>query len=97
MVVGNTFFKKDDENLITYKSRNCETVIDYAVVQKEVMKEVKDIKVIPGVVLFRFVLRSRDSNLIKFCVYFISCYCDLVNFCVNFKPVFSVLVRCLQK
>ena len=48
MVVGNTFFKKDDEKLITYKSGNCATVIDYAVVQKEVMKKVKDIKVIPG-------------------------------------------------
>ena len=48
MVVGNTFFKKDDEKLITYTSGNCATVIDYAVVQKEVMKKVKDIKVIPG-------------------------------------------------
>ena len=48
MVAGNTFFKKDDEKLITYKSGNCATVIDYAVVQKEVMKKVKDIKVIPG-------------------------------------------------
>ena len=44
MVVGNTFFKKEDEKLITYKSGNCATVIDYAVVQKKVMK--KDIKVI---------------------------------------------------
>ena len=48
MVVGNTFFKKDDEKLITYKSGNCATVIDYAVAQKEVMKKVKDIKVSPG-------------------------------------------------
>ena len=48
MVAGNTFFKKDDEKLITYKSGNCATVIDYVVVQKEVMKKVKDIKVIPG-------------------------------------------------
>ena len=31
MVVGNTFFKKDDEKFITYKSANCATVIDYAV------------------------------------------------------------------
>ena len=48
MVVENTFFKKDDEKLITYKSGNCATVIDYAVVQKELIKKVKDIKVIPG-------------------------------------------------
>ena len=48
MVVGNTFFKKDDEKLITYNSGNCATVIDYAVVQIEVMKKVKDIKIISG-------------------------------------------------
>ena len=47
MVVGNTFFKKDDQKLIPYKSGNCATAIDYAVVQKEVMKKVKDTKVIP--------------------------------------------------
>ena len=48
MVVGNPFFKKDDEKLITYISGNCATVIDYAVVQKEVTKKVRGIKVIPG-------------------------------------------------
>ena len=48
MVVENTFFKKEDEKFITYKSGNCATVIDYAVVQKELIKKVKDIKVIPG-------------------------------------------------
>ena len=49
MVVGNTFFKKDDEKLITYKSGNCATVIDYAIMQKEVMKKVNlHTKVIPG-------------------------------------------------
>ena len=46
MVVGNTFFK-DDEKLIIFNSGNCAIVIDYAVVQKEVIKKVKDIKVIP--------------------------------------------------
>ena len=48
MVVGNTFFKKGDEKLITYKSGNCATVIDYAVVHKEVIKKVKYIKVFLG-------------------------------------------------
>ena len=48
MVVENTFFKKDDEKLITYKSGDCAIVVDYAVVKNEVMKKVKDIKVIPG-------------------------------------------------
>ena len=53
MVVGNTFFKKDDEKLTTFKSGNCATVIDYAVMQKEVMKKVKDIKLIFGEDVFR--------------------------------------------
>ena len=44
--MGNIFFKKDDEKLITFISGNCATVINYAVVQKEVMKKVMDIKVI---------------------------------------------------
>jgi len=47
-VVGNTFFKKDAEKLITYKSGDCATMIDYVLVQKTVLKNVKDIKTIPG-------------------------------------------------
>ena len=47
MVVGKTFFKKDDKKLITLKSGNCATGSDYAVEQKEAMKKVKDLKVIP--------------------------------------------------
>ena len=64
-VVGNTFFKKVDKKLITYKSGNCATVIDYAVVQKEVMKKVKDIKVIPGKECFsqhRLLIRRVTRN-----------------------------------
>ena len=59
MVVGNTFFKKDDEKLITYKSENCATVIDYnTMVQEEVMKKVEDINVIPE----RNVFHSTDCS-----------------------------------
>ena len=47
MVVGNTFIKKDAEKLITYKSRNCTNVVDYVMVLKKVMKNVRDVKVIP--------------------------------------------------
>ena len=36
------------------------------------------------VVLFHFVLHSRDSNLSFTCVSFFSCYCGLVNFFVKF-------------
>ena len=35
MVIGNTFFKKNAEKLITFKSGNCATVIDYVMVGKK--------------------------------------------------------------
>jgi len=38
LVVGNTFFKKDAEKLITYKSGDRATMIDYMLVQKTVLK-----------------------------------------------------------
>ena len=41
MVVGDTFFKTDTEKLITYKSGDCATGVDYDVVPKEAMKNVK--------------------------------------------------------
>ena len=47
-LVGNTFFKKDAEKLTTYKFGYCVTVVDCIMVQKVVMKNVRDAKVIPG-------------------------------------------------
>ena len=47
MVVGNTFFKKDSEKLITFKSGVSSSVIDCVVAKKELMKRVGDVK-IPG-------------------------------------------------
>ena len=45
MVIGNTFIIKDSENLITFM-----LVVTFSViaVKKELMKGVKDVKVIPG-------------------------------------------------
>ena len=48
MVVGKTFFKKDSEKLITFKSGGNPSMIDYVVVNKKFMKRVRDVKVIPG-------------------------------------------------
>ena len=48
MVVGNTFFTKKDDKLITFKSGENATTIDYILVQKDVMRRVKNVKVIPG-------------------------------------------------
>ena len=48
MVVSDTFFKKDSKKLITFRSGVNSSVIVYALVKKELMKRVKDVKVIPG-------------------------------------------------
>ena len=39
LIVGNIFFKKDVEKLITYKFGDCETMIDYTLVQKKNFEE----------------------------------------------------------
>ena len=48
MVVGNTYFKKEDEKLITFKSGTNATTIDYVLVKKKALSAVKDVKVVPG-------------------------------------------------
>ena len=48
MMIGNTFFKKDNEKLITYKSGDAASVIDYVMVKKEIWKNVENVKAIPG-------------------------------------------------
>ena len=47
-VVCNTFFKKRDSRLVTYKSGQCSTQIDYFMVQRKDWKSIKDVKVISG-------------------------------------------------
>ena len=46
--IVNTFFQKQEEHLITYKSGNRRTTIDYILVKRTDLKAAKDCKVIPG-------------------------------------------------
>ena len=48
MVLGDMFFKKDLVKLITLKSAGNSSMIDYVVVKKELIKRIRDVKVIPG-------------------------------------------------
>ena len=48
MVVGNAFFKKDSEKLITFKYGGNSSVSHKVVVNEEVIKRVKDVKIIPS-------------------------------------------------
>ena len=45
--VGYTFFKKDSEKLIAYKSGDPETVVDSVIEPKEVIKNVRNVKANP--------------------------------------------------
>ena len=46
--LGNTCFKKRDSHLITYKSENIATQIDFILFRRTMRKLVTDVKVIPG-------------------------------------------------
>jgi len=48
MVIGNALFRKGDEKLFTYKSGGNAAVIDHVLIQKGLMKNLQDVKVIPG-------------------------------------------------
>ena len=48
LVVANTFFTKESQKLVTYESDGVSTVVDYVLATKNDMKDVKDVKVIPG-------------------------------------------------
>ena len=48
LVIGNTCFKKQSNNLITYTSDEWRTQIDYVLFCKTFRKHVSDVKVIPG-------------------------------------------------
>lgn len=48
LAIANTFFKKKDEHLITYKSGSSKTQIDYILIDKQNLRQIKDCKVIPG-------------------------------------------------
>ena len=46
--IVNKFFQKQEEHLVTYKSGNRRTTIDYILVKRTDLKAAKDCKVIPG-------------------------------------------------
>ena len=46
--IVNTFFQKQEEHLITYKSGSRRATIDYILVKRTDLKAAKDCKVIPG-------------------------------------------------
>ena len=48
LFLGNTCFKKGDSHLITYRSCNTATQIDFMLFRKSLRKLVMDVKVIPG-------------------------------------------------
>ena len=48
MAVVNTYYQKKDEHLITYKSGQHTTQIDYIMIRREDLRETRDCKVIPG-------------------------------------------------
>ena len=48
LFLGNTYFKKRDSHLITYRSGNTATQKDFMLFRKSLRKLVMDVKVIPG-------------------------------------------------
>ena len=46
-----TFFQKQEEHIITYRSGNIRTTIDYILVKRTHLKAAKDCKVIPGEII----------------------------------------------
>ena len=48
LVVANTYFQKKDEHLITYKSGDRCSTVDYIITRREKLNNIKDCKVIPG-------------------------------------------------
>ena len=76
MVVCNTFFKKEDSNLITYQSEDNRSMIDYRMVRKADHCLVKDVKVISSeecvpqhrMVIGRLVIlmKPQKKKIVKF-------------------------------
>uniref|UniRef100_A0A914X850 Endonuclease/exonuclease/phosphatase domain-containing protein n=1 Tax=Plectus sambesii TaxID=2011161 RepID=A0A914X850_9BILA len=48
LAIANTFFRKRDEHLITFKSGSARTQIDYLLLRRNTLGDVKNCKVIPG-------------------------------------------------
>ena len=66
LVVANTYFQKKDEHLITYKSGDRCSTVDYIITRREKLKNMKDCKVIPGecaITQHRILVMDKQSNL----------------------------------
>ena len=48
LALGNSFFKKKEEHYVTYMSGTNRAVIDYILVRRQDLRDLKDCKVIPG-------------------------------------------------
>ena len=48
LALGNSSFKKREEHYVTYMSGTNRTVIDYILVRRQDLRDLKDCKVIPG-------------------------------------------------
>ena len=48
LALGNSLFKKREEHYVTYMSGTNRTVIDYILVRRQYLRDLKDCKVIPG-------------------------------------------------
>ena len=47
LVIGNTLFKKRNSHLITYRTKDHETQVDYILFRRNLRKYIRDVKVIP--------------------------------------------------
>ena len=48
LAISNIFFEKNDQHLITYRSGDRMSTIDYIMVRRDEIRNIKDCKVIPG-------------------------------------------------
>jgi len=48
LLMANSFFKKKEDHLVTFKSSSCKTQIDYLLTRKENRRSCQDCKVIPS-------------------------------------------------
>ncbi|XP_047494090.1 uncharacterized protein LOC125042493 [Penaeus chinensis] len=68
MAVVNTFYQKRDEHLITYKSGQHSTQIDYLMIRRADLKSVRNCKVIPGEAVaaqHKLLYQTREETKVK--------------------------------
>ena len=66
LVIANTYFQKKDEHLTTYNSGDRCSTVDYIIVRREKLRNIKDCKVIPGecaITQHRIIVMDYNSSL----------------------------------